>query len=200
MLFKLLSNLIYFYKKITTFPDYYIVSKSLTYEIDPDIRYKTEDPFWEIESKDWEDGILTEYYTDVTYRNSMHTCIPQNVKNVILRVKYMFNGKVYTAISNNINFLPGVDEDKNVHFSIPLSSAWLVDHDDKPIRDITEKVKRYSGPRCDFHKEKVPIDQFLYYDRSYLETHLPKIIIKNALGMTKTISTLDTCITDLRIP
>jgi hypothetical protein len=96
--------------------------------------------------------------------------------------------------------MPGVDEDKNVHFSIPLSSAWLVDHDDKPIRDITEKVKRYSGPRCDFHKEKVPIDQFLYYDRSYLETHLPKIIIKNTLGMTKTISTLDTCITDLRIP
>ena len=30
-----------------------------------------------------------------------------------------------------------------MHFSIPLSSAWLVDHDDKPMRNITEKVKRY---------------------------------------------------------
>ena len=37
MLFKLLSSLLYFYKKLTTYPDYHIVSKVLEYEIDPDI-------------------------------------------------------------------------------------------------------------------------------------------------------------------
>jgi hypothetical protein len=200
MLFKLLSSLLYFYKKLTTYPDYHIISKVLEYEIDPDIKYKTEDEFWKHESKDWEDGILTEYYTDVTDKDIIHTCIPQNVKYIILRVKYYFNGKMYTAVSNDINFMPGVNEDTGMHFSIPLSSAWLVDHDDKPIRDITEKVKRYTGPRCDFHTQKVPIDQFLYYERSYLKEYLPKIIIKNSFGMSKTISTLDNFTTDLRIP
>ena len=200
MLFKLLSSLLYFYKKLTTYPDYHIISKVLEYEIDPDIKYKTEDEFWKHESKDWEDDILTEYYTDVTDKDIIHTCVPQNVKYIILRVKYYFNGKMYTAVSNDINFMPGVNEDNSMHFSIPLSSAWLVDHDDKPIRDITEKVKRYMGPRCDFHTQKVPIDQFLYYERSYLKEYLHKIIIKNSFGMSKNVSTLDNFTTDLRIP
>jgi hypothetical protein len=200
MLFKLLSTLIFWYKTLTTYPDYYIVSKFLEYEIDPEIKYRVEDSFWENESKDWKDGVLTEYFTDVTRKKSMHTCIPQNVKNVILRVKYAFNGKIYTALSNDINFVPGENEDANMHFSIPLSSVWLVDHDDKPVRDITEKVRRYNGPRCDFHNQKVPINQFLYYERSHLEEFLPKIIVKNAFGMTKTLSTLNAFTTDLRVP
>ena len=115
MLFKLLSSLLYFYKKLTTYPDYHIVSKVLEYEIDPDIKYKTEDEFWKHESKDWEDGILTEYYTDVIDKEIIHTCVPQNVKYIILRVKYYFNGKMNTAVSNDINFMPGVNEDSSMH-------------------------------------------------------------------------------------
>ena len=88
-----------------------------------------------------------------------------------------------------------------MHFSIPLSSAWIVDHDDKPMRNITEKVKRYSGPRCDFHEQNVPLEHLLYYyERSYLKEYLPKIIIKNSFGMSKIVSTLDNFTTDLRIP
>lgn len=199
MLVKLLSNLLFLYKNLTTPPDYKILHEELEYKIDHDMKYQTEDAFWTEESKDW-DGILDEYYVNVTGREFRNTTIPQNVKYVILRVKYYYNGHIYTAISNDINFKPGENEDSTMHFSIPLSSAWIVDHDDKPIRNITEKVKRYSGPRCDFHGQCVPLEHFLYYDRDVLKDRFPKIILSNSFGMKKTLKTLENFTTDLQIP
>ena len=199
MLFKLLSTLILWYRNIMTPKDYSIISEELEYKIDYDLKYQLEDAFWREESKDW-DGILEEYYVDVTGRNFRGTTIPQNVKYVILRVRYMFNGHEYTSISNDLNFLPGRDEDTAMHFSIPLSSAWIVDHDDKPMKNITEKVKRYSGPRNDFHGQKVPLEHFLYYDRDVLERRFPKIILASTLGLKKTLSTTEDFTTNLQIP
>ena len=200
MLTKLLSTIFFFYKYITTPRDYSVVSEELEYTIDHDMSYMVEDDFWLNESKDWEDGILDVYYVDVTGKQFRHTIVPQNVKNIILRVKYYFNGKRYTAISNDINFKPGQNEDTAMHFSIPLSSAWIVDHDDKPMRDITEKVKRYSGPRNDFHGQKVPLKDFLFYEKDVLKDRFPKIVLSNTLGMKKTLSTLDDFTTNLQIP
>ncbi len=200
MLTKLLSSIFFFYKFLTTPRDYSIISEELEYDVDNDMSYIIEDDFWMKESKDWEDGILDDYYVHATGKNFRRTLIPQNVNNIILRVKYYFNGKPYTAISNDLNFKPGENEDNAMHFSIPLSSAWIVDHDDKPIRNITEKVKRYSGPRNDFHGQKVPLEHFLYYERDVLKDTFPKIILANTLGMKKTLSTLDDFTTDLQIP
>lgn len=200
MLTKLLSTIFFFYKYLTTPRDYSIISEELEYAVDHDMKYQIEDDFWLEESKDWEDGILDEYYTNVTGKKFRHTMIPQNVCWTILRVKYYFNGKPYTAISNDINFRPGESENNAMHFSIPLSSACIVDHDDKPVRDITEKVKRYSGPRNDFHGQKVSLEHFLYYDKKVLKERFPKIVLKNSLGMKKTLSTLDDYTTDLQIP
>jgi hypothetical protein len=200
MLTKLLSTIFFFYKYITTPRDYSVISEELEYIIDHDMSYMVEDDFWLKESKDWEDGILDEYYVDVTGKQFRHTIVPQNVKNTILRVKYYFNGKRYTAISNDINFKPGQNEDTAMHFSIPLSSAWIVDHDDKPMRDITEKVKRYSGPRNDFHGQKVPLEHFLFYEKDVLKDRFPKIILSSTIGMKKTLSTLDDFTTNLQIP
>jgi len=200
MLTKLLSTIFFFYKYLTTPRDYSIISEEIEYAVDHDMKYQIEDDFWLAESKDWEDGILDEYYVNATGKNFRHTMIPQNVKWTILRVRYYFNGKRYTAISNDLNFKPGEGEDAAMHFSIPLSSVWIVDQDDKPMRDITEKVKRYSGPRNDFHGQKVPLEHFLYYDRDVLKDRFPKIILKNTLGMKKILSTLNDFTTDLQIP
>jgi len=200
MLTKLLSSIFFFYKYIVTPRDYTIISEELEYVIDHDLDYMIEDDFWMKESKDWEDEILDGYYTNVTGMKFRKTIVPQNVKYTILRVKYYFNGKKYTGISNDINFKPGQGEDNAMHFIIPLSSVWIVDHDDKPMRDITEKVKRYSGPRNDFHGQKVPLEHFLFYDREVLKERFPKIILSNTLGMKKTLSTLDDFTTNLQIP
>jgi len=162
--------------------------------------YMIEDDFWMKESKDWEDEILEDYYVNVTGKDFRHTLVPQNVTKTILRVKYYFNGKKYTAISNDTNFKPGENEESAMHFSIPLSNAWIVDHDDKPMRNITEKVKRYAGPRSDFHGQRVPLKDFLFYDEETLKEKFPKIILTNSLGMKKTLSTLNDFTTSLQIP
>jgi hypothetical protein len=164
------------------------------------MKYQIEDEFWLNESKDWEDEVLDEYYVNATGKKFRHTMVPQNIKWIILRVRYYFNGKQYTAISNDIDFKPGDNEDQSMHFSVPFSSAWVVDNDDKPVRNITEKVKRYSGPRNDFHGQKVSLEHFLYYDRDVLEKQFPKIILKGTLGLQKIVSTLDGFTTDLQIP
>jgi len=200
MLTKLLSTIFFFYKYLTTPRDYSIISEEIEYAVDHDMKYQIEDDFWLAESKDWEDGILDEYYVNATGKNFRYTMIPQNVKWTILRVRYYFNGKRYTAISNDLNFKPGEGEDTAMHFSIPLNSAWIVDQDDKPMRDITEKIKRYSGPRTDFHGQKVPLEHFLYYDRDVLKDRFPKIVLTNTLGMKKVLSTLNDFTTDLQIP
>lgn len=199
MYLKFLSDIYSLYKNIVTPRDYQVISEQLEYKIDYDMKYQIEDAFWENESKDW-DGILEEFYVNATGKNFRSTFVPQNVMYIILRVKYYFNGKVYTSISNNINFKPGEVEDTGVQFHIPLSSAWIVDHGDKPVRNITEKVKRYAGPRCDFHGEKVPLEYFLYYENSVLRDRFPRIVLTNSLGMKKNISTIDDFTTDLRIP
>ena len=197
MLFKLLSIVFFIFRKLTTYPDYYITSEEIEYELERDIKYQVEDKFWEDESKSW-DGILDQYHVNVTGKKFRHTSIPQNVKYVILRISYSFNGHIYKAITNDINFKPGEDTDTTMSFNVPLTSAWLVDHDDKPVRDITEKVKRYIGPRGDFHKQNVSLYHFLYYDIETLEERFPKIIVKNTLGMKKVISTINGFTTDLQ--
>lgn len=197
MLFKLLSIVFFIFRKLTTYPDYYITSEEIEYELERDIKYQVEDKFWEDESKSW-DGILDQYHVNVTGKKFRHTSIPQNVKYIILRISYSFNGHIYKAITNDINFKPGEDTDTTMSFNVPLTSAWLVDHDDKPVRDITEKVKRYIGPRGDFHKQNVSLYHFLYYDIETLEERFPKIIVKNTLGMKKVISTINGFTTDLQ--
>lgn len=198
MLLKLLSSVIYLYKKLTTPRDYTIIKEELEYSVDYDTKYQVEDEFWKNESKDW-DGILENFYVNVTGLDFRNTYVPQNVNGVILRTKYVYNGHVYSVVTNDLNFSLRKDEG-TMHFSIPLSSAWMIDHDDKPMVNITEKVKRYAGPRCDFHMEKIPIKDLLYYEYGTLKTRFPKIMLINTLGMKKIVSTTDNFTTDLRIP
>ena len=82
MLLKLLSTLYYLYKKLVTPNDYTIVSEEIEYNLNNDMKYLVEDEFWEKESKDW-DGILDQYYVDVTGEDFRNTTIPQNVEKII---------------------------------------------------------------------------------------------------------------------
>tara|TARA_B100000287_G_C20082763_1_gene563041 strand:- start:185 stop:448 length:264 start_codon:yes stop_codon:yes gene_type:complete len=84
-------------------------------------------------------------------------------------------------------------------FNIPLVSAHLLNDEGKPVKDILRKIKRYAGPRGDFHGEKVKISDMLYYDMETLKTMYPAIKIRNVFGETKTVNTIDGYITDLYV-
>ena len=199
MLFKLLSSVLYYYKKLVTPRDYQIISEELEYTIDYRKKYDIEDDFWREESVDW-DGVMHEFYVLATGKNFRHTIIPQNVDNIILRIKYWYNGKIYKVITSDIDFVPSDPKSNDIRFSIPLSRAWLLDQDDKPVRDITEKVRRYAGPRNDFHGQDVKLVDFLYYTRKTLKDEYPKLLLLNTLGMKKLVLTLEDSTAHLRIP
>ena len=85
-------------------------------------------------------------------------------------------------------------------FHLPLTSAQLMDVDDKPVKDVLEKIRRYSGPHSDFHGEKIKISDMFYYTEPFLATTYPKIKIKNCFGMVKSVDTATGYLTDLRLP
>ena len=77
---------------------------------------------------------------------------------------------------------------------------YALDYNNKPVRDITSKVRKYAGPKSDFHGEDVPIRDMLRYDHVDLKERYPKIKLTNAIGMSKIVSSYDDDITSLRIP
>jgi len=171
----------------------------MEYTVNPNEAYEIRDKFWKDESRHW-DRSTDEVYCDLTYKDYINTNIPENISKTILRIKYWYNGKLYKLITENMNFCLPDDLEGGFTFSIPLGEAWLVDHDDKPMRDITEKVKRYAGPKNDFHGEKVRIRDMLYYTEDTLQKYYPSIRLTNAFGMTKNVSTLEGFTSDLRLP
>jgi hypothetical protein len=187
------------YKYAVTVPDYCIEHASMEYTVNPNEAYEIRDKFWKDESRHW-DRSTDEVYCDLTYKDYINTNIPENISKTILRIKYWYNGKLYKLITENMNFCLPDDLEGGFTFSIPLGEAWLVDHDDKPMRDITEKVKRYAGPKNDFHGEKVRIRDMLYYTEDTLQKYYPSIRLTNAFGMTKNVSTLEGFTSDLRLP
>lgn len=205
MISNLLSNLIIWvyglYRKITDKPDFKIESRSLEYLVDHEKDYTTQKGgFWDKESRTWGDHILEEYWVDVTNTSYYEETIPENVHNIILRIRYWYGNKQYKFITTKVDVDWPVILSEGISFNIPLTSAMLLDYNNKPVRDITSKVKKYAGPKSDFHGEDVPIRDMLRYDRSTLKDEFPKIKLTNAIGMTKTVSSYDDEIKSLRIP
>tara|TARA_B110000305_G_scaffold195839_1_gene220615 strand:- start:3617 stop:4234 length:618 start_codon:yes stop_codon:yes gene_type:complete len=205
MIRNLLSNLIIWvyglYRKITDKPDFKIESRSLEYTIDHEKEYQVgKGGFWDKESKSWDDGILNEYWVDVTDIPYYDEKLPENVEHIILRIRYWYGNKQYKFITTNVDTDWPVPLKEGISFSIPLTSAMLLDYTNKPVRDITSKIKKYAGPRSDFHGEDVPICDMLRYNISVLKEEFPKIKLTNAIGMTKIVTSYEDDVKSLRIP
>jgi len=126
--------------------------------------------------------------------------IPQNVTKTIFRVHYWYNDERYKYISYNPDFPWPPKNNNSVTFTLPIVSAALVDEDDKPIRDVSRKIRRYAGPLGDFLGSDVALRDLLMYDEDVLKREYPKLQITNALGMKKTVSTLHATTATLRSP
>jgi hypothetical protein len=186
------------YRGLITRPDYYIEGSEIEYVIDPEIPYEIKDLFWKAESRHWDAGFES-YHVNTTHKKMRADYIPECVKRITCRYKYWYGGKIYKLITNNPRFKIPNDIEDDFKFVIPINEAYILDTDDKPVRDITEKIKRYSGPKRDFHNEKVPIRDLLYYDVDTLEKEYPKIKMTNVIGMSKTVSTVDGFTSDLHL-
>jgi len=203
MLGNLLTNVIIWIhgilKSINSKPDYKIADTSMEYFLDTTKTPSNLDDFWEEEHDEW-DGETETFYKDLNFVEYKNTSIPENVTKTIIRIKYWYNDILYKYLTNNMEHTWPPERKSGVVFNIPIVSAQLLDSDDKPVRDLLNKIRRYAGPRGDFHNQKVKISDMLYYDLEMLESQYPKIKLKNALGMTKIVNTVDGFVTDLRVP
>ena len=67
-------------------------------------------------------------------------------------------------------------------FTLPISQAVLLDDDDNVIRDVTKKMKQYSGPHGDYHGMDVPAKYLFMYD------NYSKIQVTNVVNSVQTVS------------
>jgi len=203
MLVNLLTNvMLWVYgtlKYITSRPDYKIADTSMEYFLDTTKTPIDLDEFWEEEREEW-DGETESYFKTLNFTEYKNTSVPENVTKTLVRIKYWYNDTMYKYLTCNMNHEWPPKRTQGIVFNVPIVLAQLLDSDDKPVKDLLNKIKRYAGPRGDFHNEKVKISDMLYYDMETLETEYPKIKLKNALGMTKIVSTIDGYVTDLRVP
>jgi len=186
------------YKNFVSIPNHRVLHSSMEYFIDGRNPHLIEGEFWADEAKKW-DGLFDEHYVEtkgMTYRGYMP---PTNVNKTIIRIKYWYNDKLYKYLTYNTGHEWPPKETKEIVFSIPIVSAHLVDADDKPVKDVLRKIKRYAGPRGDFHGENVKISDMLYYDMDTLKTMYPAIKLRNLFGRVKTVSTITGNITDLTV-
>ena len=179
-------------------PDYKILDKNLEYWVGQENEYTTNNDFWELQSEEWDEN-TDSYYVSVK-NNEIIPPPPDIVTKTLIRIKYWYNNKIYKYLTYNHDYKWPPEMPKGVHFNIPLQSAQLLDANGEPVKDLLAKIKRYAGPNCDFHGEKIKISDMLYYDEDTLKTLYPKIVVKNIFGLSKTVSTTDGYISDLRIP
>lgn len=125
---------------------------------------------------------------------------PEAVTKVIVRIRYWYDNRMYKFLTYNTNYSWPPKKVSNMSFHIPLISAQLLDCDDKPVKDVLEKIRRYAGPHSDFYGEKVLIKDMLFYNEDRLKNELPRIKLKNCFGMMKTVDTISGFMSDLRLP
>ena len=204
MVFNLLTNVILWVydnlKSVRAKPDYTIIETSMEYytnEIIPD--EDTLDDFWIEEYDEWDGSTMSHYKSlnDIDYRN---TKIPENIEKIVIRIKYWYRDKMYKYLTYDMNHEWPPTRTSGIVFNMPLSSAHLLDSRDKPVKDLLNKIRRYAGPRFDFHNQKVMIKDMLYYDDETLKEDYPTIRLKNIIGFVKNVDTASSYITDFRIP
>ncbi|AUT19068.1 hypothetical protein DSLPV1_097 [Dishui lake phycodnavirus 1] len=184
------------YRRLTTPRDYEIYREDLEYYVDPSMKFQTDDLFWESESHHW--ASLHALYSDVRGKKYRMTDVPQCVTKLLIRIKYWYHGRKYTMITDDINFtFPPESKSGSMMFTLPIVKAVLLDHDDKPVRDVTTKITRAAGPKYNFHNQRVALRDVLFFDDGVLEREYPKIKVTNAIGQSSMSSTLTDYTTDL---
>jgi len=189
--------------RLTRPSDFSVERASLEYTIDGRPSTDVKDEPWLGEKKFWEWyttpclSFLTQFTHPDDYRFAK---VPDCVVRTIARVKYNFKGKTYKYLTTRTAHEWPPHTPDGVAFHVPLAEVTLCDANGKPQRDITEKIKRYAGPRGDFHGEVVNIRDLLLYREETLKSDFPYVKLQNSLGLKKTISTLSGTTSDLKIP
>jgi hypothetical protein len=202
LLHSFLINAIYRINQVIKFlfhnNDFTVINRCIEYKVDHSKNiHDIDNLFWERESLTWVQE-SSEYFSDFKETDNI-AHLPECVTDTLVRYKFWYNNKVYKFLTYDPNFKWPPVKSMGVNFNIPLSSAQLMDCDDKPVKDMLAKIGRYAGPFNDFYKSDVKIKDMLWYNDE-TRKNVPTIKLRNRFGMTKIVSTETGLLTDLRIP
>ena len=99
-------------------------------------------------------------------------------------MSYLYHNKRYLYISHTKDIKWPPEQVKATTFRVPVKTAYLVDTDDKFIRDVTSTIKMIAGPRGDYHGNSVRISD-VFGDNC-------KLNITDILNTSKVLSKNDT--------
>lgn len=100
---------------------------------------------------------------------------PRGAKDLTIDIEYYFNNKRYRYITDDPNYT-WPPEQSQVTFRLPVRSVFTLDEDDKPVQDVTDVYKEYSGPRG----EPFPMHKVFPFDK--------KLKVTDIMGKSNVIS------------
>lgn len=189
------ANVVNFLKRHFLYrPNFKILKAELDYVHMPSLSHANDDPldpFWDDEKEYWDDEseVICSYVnlTQCARNNTVGDIIvPYSISDCVVSIWYLYNEKVYKFFTRNMDYVwPPVKSRGLMKFSLPIRYAELLDEDKKIVADVTEKIKKYAGPHCDFfNQEVVPDDMFPRYEYKYLR-------IVNIIGKEYTVENDD---------
>jgi hypothetical protein len=110
--------------------------------------------FWSTQQKNW--NLLPDIFT-VDVKDRAFLPLPACVQDPILKISYIFNSREYVYATGDVNYEWPPKKTTTMQFVLPYKQAVLLNSDDAPVKNITDQINQYAGPRFDFHGAPVPI-------------------------------------------
>jgi hypothetical protein len=164
-----------------------IIYRSLTYEIDPDEDYIISSDFWFDETQHWS-HYNTNHFVDITKKDISQDPVPQNVKKCVVTTKYYYNNRIYKYVSHGVS-QEWPPQENETGICMPIISAKLINDNCETVRDVTEKVKRYAGPKSNFYGKSILIQDMFTYDEDTMKKEYPYLVISDVMGNVKAYKT-----------
>jgi hypothetical protein len=128
-------TIIYYLKWLLSYSDYHIASRTVSWYGYHTVRSKSFNP-------------------------------PRDARDLTVDIEYYVNNKRYRYMTEDPDYRwpPEQSQATGMRFRPPIRCVYTLDEDDKPIEDVTEIYREYSGPRGDtpFPAHKVfPFDKKL---------------------------------------
>jgi hypothetical protein len=133
------------YQYVLGYKNYDIRDMKATYEV------LTDDPvppgtFWSAQSLEKGD------VKTVSIRRKNWRPVPKSIRIHVAFVEYWYNGVIYTHIigGGDVGQWPPEKKKGLSAGELPIKRATLCDENDGILFDVTELVKKFAGPKCEY--------------------------------------------------
>ena len=178
----LVTDVFYFFSKWFSYNNYYVRRATMEYMSNGYDELTNNNSFWYNESKQWDEepeenfAVVTWWYNCNVHKTFMEDA-PDTIIDFVFRITYLYNNKVYKYITLDQDHVWPPVASRDISYNPPLKSVT-----DENGEDVTDIIKKFAGPRNNFHGETINLKDIGF----------EKLTLTNILGqvsvVTETIS------------